>query len=689
MNVSPLDAPLRVTFFSDYSAQSKIEEVYTARSLASRINLVTAARKADLPWLKLARFGDIKTEKASLRHDANVLGITGIEADYDAEEMTFDAACERLQSQGIAAIVYTSPSHTEDRHRWRVLCPLSIEVPAANREHLVGRLNGLFGGIFAGESFTVSQSFYFGSVNHNPSHRVELIEGTPIDQHDDLDEIWRGKPNTKPAGPGEPTSKGRLDAAALITAVMDGTNYHQAIVRLAGHFAARRTPFMEAKAALVDAMEAVFPPDRDARWKARFNDIDRVLLDIFGKEAVKLDAEPRADNEGPEPEAEQGRSSDRVDDGKPSAGPSPSSFNVIDPVTLLRRPIPERQWIVPDWMPAGAVTADFGDGGTGKTLLAQQLMTSCATMNPWCGLAVMPCRSLGLFCEDDEDELHRRQEQINRAMGVNFGDLGNMRWVSGVGADNALVSFAGEGRMIRMPRFEAIRDAALSFQARLVVLDTAADLFAGNENDRHQVRQFISLLSGLAVEIKGAVLLNAHPSRAGISTGNLDGGSTAWNNSVRSRWSLARPASDGDAQPDTNERILTRRKANYTTIGDTIALRWASGILAPVTQAGGVFGSINRQAAEGVFLTLLDGCWAQGVFVSHSRSAGNFAPKVFAKRPDRDGYSRADFDGAMSRLFAANQIRVEDYRRTNRIGAQRIARQGMANTPKQDSENGL
>lgn len=372
-----------------------------------------------------------------------------------------------------------------------------------------------------------------------------------------------------------------------------------------------------------------------------------------------------------------------------AAGPSPSSLNIVNPVTLLQRPIPERAWIVPDWMPAGAVTADFGDGGTGKTLIAQQLMTSCATGRPWCGLAVMRCQSLGLFCEDDEDELHRRQEQINRAMGVSFGDLGAMQWVSGVGADNAMVSFAGEGRMIRMPRFEAIREAALSSNARLVVLDTAADLFAGNENDRHQVRQFISLLSGLAVEIKGAVLLNAHPSRTGISTGNLDGGSTAWNNSVRSRWSLARPPCDGDAQADANERILTRRKANYASIGETITLRWANGILAPLTQDGGVFGSIARQAVDAVFLTLLDRCWAQGVFLSNSRNAGNFAPKEFARMPDRAGYNRTDFDAAMARLLASNQIRVEGYMRNGRHGAQRIAREGAANTPKQDSENGL
>jgi RecA-family ATPase len=47
--------------------------------------------------------------------------------------------------------------------------------------------------------------------------------------------------------------------------------------------------------------------------------------------------------------------------------------------------------------------------------------------------------------------------------------------------------------------------------ARLVPLDTAADLFGGNENDRSQVRRFIGLLNYLAIEIDGAVLLTNIP----------------------------------------------------------------------------------------------------------------------------------------------------------------------------------
>lgn len=123
-----------------------------------------------------------------------MLAVTGIEADYDGEVLGFDEAHERLGAAGLRAILYTSPSHTEDAPRWRVLCPLSAEYPPDRRDGFLARLNGLFGGIFANESWTRSQSYYHGSVNRNPSHRVALLDGTPIDQADELDAIAIGKP---------------------------------------------------------------------------------------------------------------------------------------------------------------------------------------------------------------------------------------------------------------------------------------------------------------------------------------------------------------------------------------------------------------------------------------------------------------------------------------------------------------
>jgi hypothetical protein len=346
-------------------------------------------------------------------------------------------------------------------------------------------------------------------------------------------------------------------------------------------------------------------------------------------------------------------------------------LSTINPVDLAGLPVPPRTWIVSEWLPVGCVTLSYGDGGVGKTLLAQQLMSSTALGARWCGMEVMPCRSLALFCEDDEAELHRRQVAICNAYGAGLADLEAMRWVSGVGNDNTLIAFDYEGRGQQTPLFDAIRKEAIDHGASLVVLDTAADLFGGNENDRRQVRQFIGLLNRLALDIDGAVLLNAHPSRSGLASGNIDGGSTGWNNSARSRWTLERPVAEDGAEPETDARVLTKRKANYSSIGDSIRLEWRNGALVSPNASGGLR-IVDRAAAEIVFLDLLAARCAQGVYVSHNSRAGNYAPKAFGKSADRKGYTAKDFEAAMGRLFDAKKIVAEVYGRTG-DARQRIA----------------
>src|ERR1700733_8080463 len=121
--------PVLVTFFSNFAAATKQEETICLRDLADRIVNTSAASKGELPWLKLATFGDLRTAANSLRHNANVLVITGIEADYDGERVGFEDAVAILTEAGGASVVYTSPSHTEGAPRWRVLCPFSKPTP--------------------------------------------------------------------------------------------------------------------------------------------------------------------------------------------------------------------------------------------------------------------------------------------------------------------------------------------------------------------------------------------------------------------------------------------------------------------------------------------------------------------------------------------------------------------------------
>lgn len=331
---------------------------------------------------------------------------------------------------------------------------------------------------------------------------------------------------------------------------------------------------------------------------------------------------------------------------------------VINPTSLQGALVPARPWLSADWIPDHAVTGISGSGGIGKSLLAQQLVTATALGTDWLGMPTAARRSLYFACEDTADELHRRQADINKACGYDFVDLADAQWMPRVGCDNLLMTFAG-GLPALTSAFAELAYEARAFGARLIIIDTIADTFGGNENDRGQVRHFVQACLGrLAREIGGAVIALAHPSRSGQADGSGQSGSTGWDASFRSRLFLgAAEAEDGEpADPDS--RVLMRKKANYARRDDRIALRWANGVLVPTEPPRDVFAGADRQRAERVFLEMLDKTTSEGQFVSANNRADNYAPRLFATRPERERLGRADFEHAMQALFAADKIMI-------------------------------
>ncbi len=336
-------------------------------------------------------------------------------------------------------------------------------------------------------------------------------------------------------------------------------------------------------------------------------------------------------------------------------------LKLVDPLALDGVAVPERPWLVPNWIPMNQVTMLGGDGGLGKSLLAMQLLTAAATGGPWIGLPVRHVRALGVFAEDDADELHRRQARINAALGIGWADLADLTWYPAERDATALMTFGREDLGEPTEFFQQVHNAAQDHGAQVIVLDSLHDFFAGNENWRGQVRQFIRLLRQLAMDCNAAVVVTAHPSLAGLQSGSGLSGSTAWNNAVRSRLYLNRPKADEGAEADEDDRVLSRLKANYASARDVVRLRWRDGVFLRNDPAGGMLGTIDRHATDRLFLRLLDAVTSDNRPVSDNDRAANFAPRVFARRPDREGRTRQDLAQAMERLFANNEIRVVPY----------------------------
>jgi RecA-family ATPase len=329
---------------------------------------------------------------------------------------------------------------------------------------------------------------------------------------------------------------------------------------------------------------------------------------------------------------------------------------VIDPRTWSGKPLPQRKWLVENWVPMNYVTALFGDGGLGKTLLAQQLLTSVATGQPWLGQPVRQLRAFGLLCEDHEDDLHINQDRIDAAYGIDYQDLGDLRFWPSVGFDNLLMTFdgqaTGKGQLTQF--FDALLGSVIEFGARFVVLDTAADLFGGNENIRSQVRQFITNACGrIAREIDGAVLLCAHPSLSGMASGSGSSGSTAWNNTVRSRLYLTQAAADNGEEADPDARVLTRKKSNYARAGETLALRWTEGVMMPSDADADNDDATTRS----LVLEEIDRAWRDGQPYSDAPQARSRF--ILTRLPARTGLSRGAVERAYLALLDSGHIRLE------------------------------
>ena len=359
-----------------------------------------------------------------------------------------------------------------------------------------------------------------------------------------------------------------------------------------------------------------------------------------------------------------------------SRGPAPT----IDTINFVELPDfepPKRSFLIEGWLPAGCMSSLYGPGGVGKSLLTEQALACIATGMDFLGFKVERAPVLGLFAEDDDDELKRRQWRINQAYGLSNRDLGDFHVQGRAGLDNAMATFpAGAPRA--EPLLEVIVKKMREIEARVVVLDNRAQMLLVNENDRAQATYAANLCASLCREVpNSSVLLLGHVAKA---EGSEYSGSTAWDAVTRSRWWLRRAEGCEDDQ-QAPELILDRVKSNYAK-PDSLRLAWTpGGILQPV-EAHRMTGSerldaeLRKGAARQAFLDAMDKLNSQQRPVSHSRQAKNYAPKFMHSLGMVGDFSVRELEQAMEGLFADDRIGANQTigRRGNRAPISGIGR---------------
>jgi len=208
------------------------------------------------------------------------------------------------------------------------------------------------------------------------------------------------------------------------------------------------------------------------------------------------------------------------------------------------------------------------------------------------------------------------------------------------------MSFSG-GIGVKTKFFRKIEDDIKATNAQFLILDNAAQLFGGNENDRREVTQFVNALHSLIHGGDLTILMLGHPPKqSGQGTSHEYSGSTAWDACFRSRLWFGRP--DGENDEETKEhRMLTKRKANYSSIGDSVKQ--------DLSFVDKLEISAKQKDAKHEFLERLAILNNSNRYVSHSPNSGNYAPRVMVAMGNTTT-SKKLLEKAMQLLLADGKI---------------------------------
>ena len=244
----------------------------------------------------------------------------------------------------------------------------------------------------------------------------------------------------------------------------------------------------------------------------------------------------------------------------------------------------DREWLIPNWLPANTATMFTGDGGAGKSWLTLQAVCQIASgfknafLDPEFSIPAEPDKNIEpkhiVFAtyEDEPAEIKRRLQALASGMNwilksldtiqqhlhiVDMRGIGSV-WGPGMGkhiANTGDLLFAGE----------AIRTICEERNAKLLVMDPLSGAFGGNENDRTAVYDFVSAFRGWGDAAKCALLVIGHLPKGAEGRAAGFSGSTAWEASARSMWMLSKQNA-GDSKNPKEYWALLHTKANYAPL---------------------------------------------------------------------------------------------------------------------------
>lgn len=478
---------LHVTLFDSVFADHKEDHLLSIRDLARLVKNTFATSKRRLPLLKLGSFGGVRSASGCLRTNGNLVSVDGVEADYDGGVLTPQQAADILRAHNIAGCVYETASSTPEAPRFRILCPSSRTLPSFRRVGLVARLNGIFGGVLATESFTPSLSFFFGGIEGRPMPFVTVVDGRFIDEAEDLDATALGadkqpffKANTGATEAGQEIDDGEdnldLDLARIETAlnaIPEGCWTDRDLWLRLMMSVKRATRGSEEAYELYERYSALggekYDPDDQRRvWDS----IDPSQRDGIGPGTLFYEAAKHS-------HAVANRSS--------------CGMEVLSVDDCLNAP--PRDYVIKGFIAVGDLCSVFGAPGAGKSTLCPHLAYHVALGESVFGLRVRQGLVFYIAAEDGEGMTRRIAALVRR-----YGSTDNLKIIRRV---SSLLDEDGSAleELMQMVRRE---------RPTLIVIDTMSIAFPGiAENDSQDMAKVIAV-GRMLTELGAAVVMVHH-----------------------------------------------------------------------------------------------------------------------------------------------------------------------------------
>ena len=448
--------------------------------------------------------------------------------------------------------------------------------------------------------------------------------------------------------------------ASLTDPQPEARAYHENITRLAASLISGGMYAGAAVEFLYSLMDQVKPSARDEeelrRWETRRSEIPRAV-----KSAEKFAPEER---KPPQitvnlslPQDDQ-----QVDEGGSSSEPGP-----LAPMdwTVLSNTEPEpTHWRVDGWLPERTVTLLSANGGVGKSNLSLQLSVATVLGHEFVGVPTKASRVLVISGEDEGRTVHFRVANICADVGIDMSELDGRMIVYDMTQTDCVLWRNGAPT----ERMQWLADTVVRHRVDVLVIDNASDVFADNENDRTAVRGFMRCLNLISNKTGVATLLLAHVDKASVRAGaGLDSnstfsGSTAWNNSARSRWAMVRE--------DSGAIVIRHEKCNLGPLQEEIRLEFdmQSKTFKRFGSSPGnaLAATVMRNAHRAGILKSIASAIKTGVRLSTKATAPNNAFVAMRDDPDFPKVDRRTFFSILRDLEVEGLIAQEPYVQANR-----------------------